>query len=59
MTPLDVAELAQQAANALAYYAVLVLMMRLAGKLHQSYRFGGGPRISEPNLPGSTALSPV
>ena len=32
MTSLDVAELAQQAAKALAYYAVLVLMMRLAGK---------------------------
>lgn len=30
--PLEVQEIAQQAGNALAYYAVLVLMMRLAGK---------------------------
>lgn len=30
--PFDVQETAQQAAKALAYYAVLVLMMRLAGK---------------------------
>lgn len=32
MISLDVQEMAQQAAKALAYYAVLLLMMRLAGK---------------------------
>ena len=32
MMPHDMYELAQQAAKALAYYGVLVLMMRLAGK---------------------------